>query len=70
MSTRPIGGKLNLTAMKALTALRRAEIVDVVEDRADRPVDRLDFLREARWLIEAGDRHRAADRSSEEAQGE
>lgn len=54
MIRKRIGGTLSATAMKALSALRRTDIVDGIEARPDRPCDRIDFVIEARRLIAAG----------------
>lgn len=54
MTRKRIGGELTATAMKALSALRRADIVDVIEPRPDRPCDRITDVREARRLLAAG----------------
>ncbi len=54
MSRKRVGGTLSAAAMKALSALCRADIVDVIGARPDRPVDRIADVLEARRLIAAG----------------
>ena len=54
MSRKRVPGVLSLTAMRALSSLRRAHAVDAIEARPCRPTDRVDFLLEARRLIAAG----------------